>query len=1488
MRTCLLSVVLCVSCGPAPAPVAVDLAPAESPAPRPSVEPSEARLSFEAAPPESPRQPAPPGAATAATPARVTAITLDRPLYRPGETVWARIWDVGEGTDAGSDDVRVTLNDGRGTVLLAQQYRNMGAGAAVALDLPPGLAGGRYTLTARVGDRSEHRPLLVAAFEEPRLRKELELLRDAYGPGDEVMASLKLASSGGGPLADHEVKVVVQVEGRALPVVLARTDGHGEALLRFYLPEELRRPDAVLAVIVEEEGWTESITKEIPVVLDQIQLEWFPEGGELVEGLPSRVYLRARDLHGEAADTAGVITDDRGQEVATFRTLHDGLARFELTPQRGRTYHARLTEPASASASASSRPVPLPIAKRDGCSLRAYDDLEGQEEALRVGVWCSTARPVVLAGSFEGAPLVPASVSAGPSEPAVVHLRSEDPARDKRQGVARVTLLSSELEPIAERLVYRRRHRDLQLSIVPARADYGPRDEVVLQVQAKDPDGKPVAADLALSVVDDRLLKLADDQHGDLRSQLHLGPYVQGLEDPAWYFDPAQPDAGLGLDLVMGTFGWRRFVRPQANPDAGEGARARDSGNLQQQIGSLHILDEERAVLLGAAGLGARGTGLGGGGTAEGLGGLGTKGMGSGASGYGSGGGTFGARGEGEAALALRPEGAKGRGGLGTVGGDPIILGALDRSLIDEVVKRHINQIRYCYQRELNKAPTLGGKVVIKFTIAKDGTVSQASTKSTTMSNSAVENCMLGRFLRMQFPEPKGGGIVIVSYPFLFSPGDGVPWVPPPRAAPAYTAERQYAQPDYRDQPAPGVRTDFRSTVAWQGRVSTEEDGTAEVRFSLDDSVTTFRITAEGVGQGLVGHEEVELHSTRPFSLDVPLPLEVSFGDRLLVPIRLSNRRQAPLQVDLETIVAAPLVPEDGTGRQQLRLLGGAGGVTVVPVQVPDMIGQAEILVSASSEALTDRVSRRLSIVPRGFPTRWSRGGELAQRAVEEVVIEDALPGGTEARLTLYTTPLAGLLEGVESMVAMPHGCFEQTSSTNHPNVLILRHLQETGRGASLAAERSEVLRQGYHKLAGYQVEGGGFETFGRGPGKEALSAYGLLQFTQMRQVFPDVSDPMVERDVAWLLGARDGGGGYQQGGTSSHRYGAAPPEVNDAYITYALVETGRLQSGPEIERQRQLAQGSSDPYLLALAALTLRHTHPDEGQRAVARLAALQAADGSFPGAGTSISVSGGRDLLVETTALAALALHRSEDHREGAVRAARYLGQARQGSWGWGGTQATVLALEALSVISQGTGVSPGRVEVHVDGVLVGTVQYTGEERRGATLDLSPWLGPGSHTITLSREGSGPALPYTVEATWRREQPRDAAGAPLALETQLSSAAVSQGESVRLLATVHNTSTKGVASPIARLGLPAGVRAETWQLEALRDQGKISFFETRPREVTLYWEEMGPGAQHEVALDLVAEIPGTFSAPPSQVHPYYDTDARSWAAGGTLTIRP
>ncbi|MCK6522918.1 AgmX/PglI C-terminal domain-containing protein [Myxococcota bacterium] len=95
----------------------------------------------------------------------------------------------------------------------------------------------------------------------------------------------------------------------------------------------------------------------------------------------------------------------------------------------------------------------------------------------------------------------------------------------------------------------------------------------------------------------------------------------------------------------------------------------------------------------------------------------------------------------------------------------------MDRALIDRVIKQNMNRLRYCYQRELTKDPTLGGKVVVKFSIDKSGGVSSAAIKSSSLNNSAVESCMTKSFMSFKFPEPKGGGVVIVSYPFLFSPG---------------------------------------------------------------------------------------------------------------------------------------------------------------------------------------------------------------------------------------------------------------------------------------------------------------------------------------------------------------------------------------------------------------------------------------------------------------------------------------------------------------------------------------------------------------------------------------------------------------------------------------------------------------------------------------------------------------------------------------------
>jgi len=191
-----------------------------------------------------------------------------------------------------------------------------------------------------------------------------------------------------------------------------------------------------------------------------------------------------------------------------------------------------------------------------------------------------------------------------------------------------------------------------------------------------------------------------------------------------------------------------------ADSGSAEGA----SAALDAMNGGLGGMLGAKGIQAGSGGLGAGGGGLGGGGSADGLGGMGAKGMGRGRSGRGRGGGSYGVK--------------RKRGSLGRIGGTPTILGGLDKSLIDAVIRRNMSQIRYCYQRQLAKNPSLNGKIKVKFVIAKDGSVSKASIESSTMGSAGkpVSSCIVGRFKRFKFPKPNGG-IVIVKYPFIFTGG---------------------------------------------------------------------------------------------------------------------------------------------------------------------------------------------------------------------------------------------------------------------------------------------------------------------------------------------------------------------------------------------------------------------------------------------------------------------------------------------------------------------------------------------------------------------------------------------------------------------------------------------------------------------------------------------------------------------------------------------
>jgi TonB family protein len=229
-------------------------------------------------------------------------------------------------------------------------------------------------------------------------------------------------------------------------------------------------------------------------------------------------------------------------------------------------------------------------------------------------------------------------------------------------------------------------------------------------------------------------------------------------QDPHMARDEAKAmaaNAGIIGVLKASVGAWNSPTSPYGRDSAlGNDAMSALGALMGDQVGSN----------FGFGGLGLRGTGRGGGGTGEGtigLGNVGTIGHGAGGgtgSGYGSGAGGF----HGRDAKVPRIR-----------SGQADVHGSLSKEVIRRIIGRHINEVRFCYEQELNSRPDLQGRVAVKFIISPTGAVQTAAVDNSDMGNPKVEQCIAQSVRRWTFPAPEGGGIVVVTYPFVLSQTGG-------------------------------------------------------------------------------------------------------------------------------------------------------------------------------------------------------------------------------------------------------------------------------------------------------------------------------------------------------------------------------------------------------------------------------------------------------------------------------------------------------------------------------------------------------------------------------------------------------------------------------------------------------------------------------------------------------------------------------------------
>ncbi|MDA1265620.1 MAG: hypothetical protein O2816_11125, partial [Planctomycetota bacterium] len=620
------------------------------------------------------------------------------------------------------------------------------------------------------------------------------------------------------------------------------------------------------------------------------------------------------------------------------------------------------------------------------------------------------------------------------------------------------------------------------------------------------------------------------------------------------------------------------------------------------------------------------------------------------------------------------------------------------------------------------------------------------------------------------------------------------------------------------------------------------------------------------------------------FHLTAKLPVELSEGDRIEVPVSVVSEDAAARKAGFSAAVRGPLTLEPVADSVDLE---DGRGRALVPITVTGAQGRAQIAFAGQALGHSDRVARDLRVVPRGFPHRVSRGGQIADSVEFEIAVPaNFRPGSLSTRLVAYPAPLAGLFDGAAGILQEPYGCFEQTSATHYPNVLALNYLRASGTDSPAEVARAEALiGRGYERLISFECSSDGFEWFGADPGHEVLSAYGLLEFADTAAAADIVDDEMLGRTRAWLLGRRDGAGGFDLDPKSLDSFGRAAAEVTDAYCTYALV----LSRCPldeikvEVDHLEGRALESEDPYEVALAASALQAAGRSEPAAAArGRLRAWQQPDGSLEGTNSTITRSGGDDLLVETTSLALLAwMEGEEDSTAHVQRALEFVLSKRRGQGTFGATQATVQALRALTeyAVRNRRTASAGELIVFVDDAEVMRYPFEAGRKGAIQLDaIGEFLSPGAHRVRLEVTG-GNAFPFAFDLEYYAQTPASDPNCVIGLETELSTSVLREGESVALVATLTNRTDEGQPMTLAMLGLPAGLEVSHEVLDALKEAERFDIWELRGREIILYWRDLAPGETREVTIDLIGRIPGTTTGPASRAYLYYTPDAKTWS---------
>jgi len=651
--------------------------------------------------------------------------------------------------------------------------------------------------------------------------------------------------------------------------------------------------------------------------------------------------------------------------------------------------------------------------------------------------------------------------------------------------------------------------------------------------------------------------------------------------------------------------------------------------------------------------------------------------------------------------------------------------------------------------------------------------------------------------------------------------------------------------------------------------------------------------------KGALGSITFPIKVFQEFFIDIDLPISLVQNDEVSVPIAVYNYLKEPQKVRLK-------VEEENwfdlldEAERTVEIKPDAVTVEYFTIKVKK-IGMHTFKVYGYGSKRSDAVQREIEVEPDGKEHLVTETGRIEGVIKKTIGIPtDAIDEASKIFVKIYPGVFSQVVEGMDKLLRMPFGCFEQTSSVTYPNVLVLDYMKATDNispGIQMKAEG--FINTGYQRLVSYEVKGGGFSWFGKAPAHNILTSYGLMEFHDMSKVY-EIDQNVINRTQNWLASLQkdDGSwepseGGIAEGAINAYRNGKLR---STAYIMLALAYTE--YKGPQLDKaagyiEKNLSE-IGDNFTLAMCAYAFMNYQPRgaTAEELIDRLLNKKTEQDNmvYWKAEAQTSMYGRGDSAdIETTAIACQALIIDRKHASLISKINDYLIKKKDPHGTWGTTQATVQALKALLMsIRESTQPVEGTIAIEIDGKKAATLKI--DETNDEILrivDLKQWTKEGDNNVAITLTGEG-SMFYQIVGRYYLPYRDEHIGIiePMTIDVKYDKTELVQSDFVTCNVAVTNNRPAAAKMIIVDLGMPPGFTLMTADLEKLVDEKTIEKFNLTGRQIIVYLDRIGANQTINLKYRLMAKYPIKAKTTKSAVYEYYDPDIRSESAPQEIVV--